>query len=87
MQIDPRWHDNSGGGIMMYEQSNGALYNSRPSDHGYWWANMDIYGSSGTNTQYKTRIHLDASRSSPIYGNSTTVQPPALYCYMWHRTA
>lgn len=28
-----------------------------------------------------------ASRSNSIYGNSTTVQPPALLVYIWQRTA
>lgn len=32
-------------------------------------------------------IGLDASRSNSIYGNSTTVQPPALLVYIWQRTA
>ena len=32
-------------------------------------------------------ITFDASRSNSIYGNSTTVQPPAYYVYMWLRTA
>lgn len=35
----------------------------------------------------KTNLHFDASRSSSIYGRSTTVQPPAFYVYMWRRTA
>ena len=30
---------------------------------------------------------FDASKSNSIYGNSTTVQPPAIKCYMWKRTA
>lgn len=31
-------------------------------------------------------ITFDASRSNPIYGNSTTVQPPAYFTYTWLRT-
>lgn len=31
-------------------------------------------------------IFFDASRSNPIYGNSTTVQPPAYFTYIWLRT-
>lgn len=31
--------------------------------------------------------HIDASRSSSIYGNSTTVQPPAFVVNVWRRTA
>lgn len=30
-------------------------------------------------------VSIDASRSNPIYGNSTTVQPPAYYLYIWKR--
>ena len=51
-----------------------------------------LYGDGGSETQYRTpadlaihngaasigRIKIDASRSSSVYGNSTTVQPPAL---------
>jgi hypothetical protein len=33
------------------------------------------------------RIDFDASISNSIYGNSTTVQPPAIKVYMWYRTA
>ena len=32
-------------------------------------------------------LAFDASRSNPIYGKSTTVQPPAYVVYMWQRIA
>lgn len=32
-------------------------------------------------------VSIDASRSNPIYGASTTVQPPAYFTYTWLRTA
>lgn len=38
-------------------------------------------GSSGTSSTY--RQFFDASRSSSIYGNSTTVQPPATQMYLY----
>ena len=38
-------------------------------------------------THNSDTVSFDASRSSSIYGNSTTVQPPAYYVYMWLRTA
>lgn len=85
--IDPRWSDSSGGGIMMAAQNNGALYNERPSSHGYWWATATASGGAGVNTQYKTRISFNAKNSNSIYGNSTIVQPPAYKVYMWRRTA
>lgn len=40
-----------------------------------------------TGRSYKDDVmFFDASRSSPIYGNSTTVQPPAYFTYIWLRT-
>ena len=39
-------------------------------------SNSDIRGASGSYSRYQH--HLDASKSSSIYGNSTTVQPPAV---------
>ena len=41
-----------------------------------------------TNKAITTRFpKLDASRSNSIYGNSTTVQPPAFVVNIWQRTA
>ena len=33
------------------------------------------------------RYNFDAQYYNSIYGNSTTVQPPSIKVYMWHRTA
>lgn len=33
------------------------------------------------------QLMFDASRSNPIYGASTTVQPPAYCMYIWRRVA
>lgn len=35
--------------------------------------------------KYKSEAAINASRSSPIYGNSNTVQPPALKVHFWKR--
>lgn len=43
-------------------------------------------GTSGAAT-YTITLGLDASRSNPIYGNSTTVQPPAYVINVWRRIA
>lgn len=43
-------------------------------------SNRDSW-SSVSNGIYK----MDASRSSPVYGKSTTVQPPAIAVSMWKR--
>lgn len=45
-------------------------------------------GSREYSSEYQGhRISLDASRSSPIYGRSNTVQPPAYRVNIWRRTA
>lgn len=55
-----------------------------------------IYGVNSTSPGWGTstgldndnyQLGIDASRSNPIYGNSDTVQPPALLVVMWHRIA
>lgn len=43
--------------------------------------------SNATTYEYSNQITLDASRSSSIYGNSTTVQPPAYVVHFYRRTA
>lgn len=52
----------------------GANYQYKGGSTAYWSSN-----SRGPK--------FDASRSNSIYGNSTTVQPPAILVYIWHRTA
>ena len=44
-------------------------------------------GASVTDNSTYVRLCYSASRSSSIYGNSTTVQPPAILVAMWQRTA
>ena len=46
----------------------------------------NLAGGSGTNSDTDT-ITFDASRSSSIYGKSTTVQPPAYVVNIYRRTA
>lgn len=43
-------------------------------------------GSSGSAIG-KYRVYFNASHSNRIYGNSSTVQPPAIKVNMWRRTA
>ena len=48
--------------------------------------NTSKYNNTGDNTSTRnTGISLDASKSSSIYGSSTTVQPPAYKVYAWRR--
>lgn len=51
---------------------NGALY---PGGN---WARTGTLGSYNATESYTSAICFDASRSNAIYGNSTTVQPPAV---------
>lgn len=43
--------------------------------------------ASVSGAQYPSGFDFDASRSSAIYGASTTVQPPAYVVNVWRRTA
>lgn len=49
------------------------------------------YSSKSKSTEESWKIgkqlKFDASRSNPIYGASTTVQPPAYCTYIWRRVA
>lgn len=46
-------------------------------------------GNSAWDGSHKGAYHItfDASKSNSIYGNSSTVQPPALAVNIWRRTA
>ena len=44
-------------------------------------------GGDDTTGSYARTLTIDASTSSPIYGASTTVQPPAYRVNVWRRTA
>lgn len=45
------------------------------------------YPTSGLGGTLIHDLRFSASRSNPIYGTSTTVQPPAYFTYTWLRTA
>lgn len=65
-----------------YNNSSGALYATK--DGGAY----ALIGANGPDLgSANTRVNIDASRSSSIYGNSTTVQPPAYVVNIWERTA
>lgn len=45
-------------------------------------------GPTGTGTGWRqSYIYFNASSSNTIYGNSSTVQPPAIRVYMWKRVS
>ena len=45
-----------------------------------------MWGSSGNETYYAYGdLAIDASHASPVYGKSSTVQPPAYCVYIWRR--
>ena len=50
----------------------------------YWGSTSVSGGSTGASDRYG---YFDASRSNSIYGNSSTVQPPAYRVNVWRRTA
>lgn len=60
------------------ELYNGAFYKGTNTRQAGW---------GGATADEFHPLVLDASRSSPIYGNSDTVQPPAYVVNIWKRTA
>jgi hypothetical protein len=50
-------------------------------------SNQYGWGTANGRDQDNAYMTFDASRCSPIYGRSNTVQPPAYVVYMWKRTA
>lgn len=54
----------------------------------YWnGASSSKAGDSGGNVSWNDQLNFNASRSNSLYGNSTTVQPPAYVVNVWRRTA
>lgn len=69
-----------GSGVATMAQSlTGAFYGVSTNQMGW--------GTSSGLDQDNYLIGIDASRSSSIYGKSTTVQPPAYALIAWRRTA
>lgn len=69
-----------GSGVATMKQSlTGAFYGVSSNQSGW--------GTSSGLDQDNYLIGIDASRSSAIYGKSTTVQPPAYALIAWRRTA
>lgn len=56
----------------------GAFYKHTANSYSYRSQTENVGGCD---------LGFDASRSNSIYGNSETVQPPALVVYMWQRIA
>ena len=49
--------------------------------------NVETLGGGSGSANRLQHLGFDASRCSPIYGNSDTVQPPAIVVNMWRRIA
>lgn len=47
----------------------------------------NLISTEDTSARYGGSVSIDASSSNPIYGASTTVQPPAYCTYIWRRVA
>lgn len=55
----------------------GAFSNS--TEYSYEYHGFNRYNDPCTN------LKMDASLSNPIYGNSSTVQPKSIRCFIWRR--
>lgn len=69
--VNPRINGNSNSLAVNNRNISGAFYNT--NDSSTYQSVSTVAGNAGSGV-----LNLDASRSSSIYGNSTTVQPPAI---------
>ena len=67
------------GGWLKVASATGAFYESK--------AGGGAVAQAGINDTGSMSVGMDASKSSKIYGASTTVQPPAYCMYIWRRVA
>lgn len=69
----------------------GVLSAEEPSSVGAFGATKHtVNNTRRTGELYEMYVYdrtFDASRSNPIYGRSSTVQPAAYYVHIWHRVA
>lgn len=82
---------NIGGNFLMHASESGTpIYQAKGAFVGDL-KNDGRYRMGGELLQYETfslgRVVFDASRSNPIYGNSSTVQPPAYVVHFYRRIA
>lgn len=65
-------------------QENGALKSIAVDSIEYF---SNLIATEDAPNAYGSSLAIDASGSNPIYGTSTTVQPPAYCLYIWRRVA
>lgn len=65
-------------------QENGALKSIAVDSIEYF---TNLISTEDAPNAYGSSLAIDASGSNPIYGTSTTVQPPAYCLYIWRRVA
>lgn len=70
------------GGWLAFAESSisGAFYGDNPGNGAY-------AAAAGVAEKSMVSAKFSAARSNSIYGNSTTVQPPAYCIYIWRRVA
>ena len=70
-------------------QSDCSAFTYNPSNTGAFYSGNEskryFMGRSAESTNTNGLLHIDASLSNSIYGNSTTVQPPAFVVNIWQR--
>ena len=78
------WGDNTAPQVILTDKDRaGALGATHLGGTGNVW---NTVSNSASTNNYSNAVTFNASRSNSIYGNSSTVQPPALFVYFWQRT-
>lgn len=81
--MQPRASDNPGNYLGTIRDADGAFsINANAGNRGTSPVSIPV-----NDTYIADKVSFDASRSSSVYGNSDTVQPPAYCTYIWRRVA
>lgn len=75
-----------GYGNVSYRNVSGAFAGNSKFTLTKSFSPSNITGANPNSSEYGS-VSFDASRYSSIYGNSSTVQPPAYFVHIWKRTA
>ena len=70
-----------------YEHSSASELEARLTGAFYANVNDQTHMGSASSDSDNPSLDFDASRSNPIYGRSSTVQPAAYYVHIWRRVA
>ena len=74
-------------GVFNRDENYGIITSTNKSSGAFYYGGTNVGRGVTSSDVQGGNLCFDASRSSSIYGRSTTVQPAAYYVHIWHRVA